>query len=226
MSKREREAEVSATRRSTANDRFKASFGPILWSSIVLAAVLHFGLFQFFPELTASTVGPPPGDPPEVIPIKEYEVPPPPEPIPEPKIPIVGDMDPLEDATIPPTTLESYKPVEPPVVPDRGSETGPPRTPFTVAPELRDRAAAVRTIERFYPSLLRDAGIGGEVLVWVHIDTLGVVQETRVQSSSGHAKLDEAALEAARRLEFRPAVNLDRKVAVWVAIPINFSVRR
>ncbi len=34
--------------RLTANDQFKRTFGPWLWGSIMLATVLHFGMFAFF----------------------------------------------------------------------------------------------------------------------------------------------------------------------------------
>jgi TonB family protein len=83
-----------------------------------------------------------------------------------------------------------------------------------------------RALEREYPRSLRDAGIGGDVNVWFFIDTLGVVQNTRVQEGSGYEQLDEAALEVAAVARFTPAQNMDKKVPVWISLPIKFQVSR
>ena len=78
---------------------------------------------------------------------------------------------------------------------------------------------------REYPPLLRDAGIGGTARVWFFIDENGRVQDTLIDSSSGHAQLDEAALKVADQMRFTAALNRDKKVPVWVAFPITFQVR-
>lgn len=46
-----------------------------------------------------------------------------------------------------------------------------------------------------------------------------------MQKSSGHPELDQAALEAARQFEFKPARNGAEAVEVWVVVPITFAVR-
>lgn len=219
-------ASESAASLMSANARFKQTFGAWLWGGLVVATVLHFGLFQLFPELTASDVRITMRDTP-VMPLPEIDIPEPPEPIPQPKAPVVGDTDPLEDVTIPRTTLED-NPVglRPPAEEVRAGEEPGFRTPYTVKPELRNRAEAIRIVERHYPGLLKDAGIGGQVDVWLLIDTTGVVRSARVQRSSGNSGLDEAALTAAREFRFTPALNRDRKVSVWLEIPITFSVKR
>jgi TonB family protein len=110
------------------------------------------------------------------------------------------------------------------------SDTPPPDvrerptfTPMTRRPELRHTGAELQAILRAqYPPLLRDAGIGGEVLVWFFIDETGRVQRTQVARSSGHPALDEAALRAASQMAFTPALNRDERVAVWVQIPVVF----
>ena len=83
----------------------------------------------------------------------------------------------------------------------------------------------VRALEREYPPLLRDAGIGGTANIWFFIDENGRVQDTRIQESSGHQQLDEAALRVADIMRFTAALNRDKKVPVWVAFPITFQVR-
>ena len=98
-------------------------------------------------------------------------------------------------------------------------------TPYTVAPDITNRSEVQRVLEREYPPLLRDAGIGGTVKVWFFIDKGGRVQDTQIQESSGHAQLDQAALAVAGVVKFTPALNRDETVPVWVALPILFQVR-
>ena len=80
-------------------------------------------------------------------------------------------------------------------------------------------------MERAYPPALRDAGIGGTVHVLFSIDEDGVVRDFRVDESSGHPALDRAALSVAEVYRFSPALNRDKRVAVWVSFPITFQVR-
>lgn len=98
-------------------------------------------------------------------------------------------------------------------------------TPYTVAPDLKNRDEVSRALVRHYPPLLRDAGIGGTVQVWFFIDEAGNVQSTRINTSSGQKALDEAALKVADVMKFTPALNRDQKVKVWVAIPIVFTAK-
>jgi TonB family protein len=101
----------------------------------------------------------------------------------------------------------------------------PTFTPYTVAPNLRNRAVTAQALEAEYPPELRGAGIGGTARVWFFIDESGGVADARLQESSGHAAIDEAALRVARTMEFSPALNRDAPVPVWVAFPITFMVR-
>jgi protein TonB len=213
--------------RLTANDQFKRTFGPWLWGSIMLATVLHFGMFAFFPELTASDVSFGVNEFEAIELPPEVEIPPPPEQITRPAVPVVAATELEEDITIAPTTF-GENPVENlPPPPSDASRLGdqPVFTPFTVKPEIKDRRAALRIVERNYPKLLKDAGIGGTVNVWVFIDTNGIVKNSQVQKSSGNKGLDEAAMKSAANFVFTPALNRDQRVPVWVSIPITFSVK-
>ncbi len=99
----------------------------------------------------------------------------------------------------------------------------PAFTPYTVAPRLKNRDEVARALQRYYPEMLREAGIGGKVLVWFLIDENGHVRKYQVKESSGHDALDQAALKVADVMEFTPALNRDQKVPVWVALPVAFS---
>ena len=213
----------------TRNDRFKKSFSSRLWSSMIAAAVLHFVLFQFWPIQTAegfsvesteiTTVELPP----------EIEIPPPPEAIVQPMTPVVGPADIDDDITIIRTTFEDNPVTVLPLPPTSDGvadlEANPRFTPTTVGPEIKNMREVEAALRREYPSILRDAGIGGQVIVWFFISEDGRVLDSRVSESSGRADLDEAALRVADVFEFSPALNRDQVVRVWIQLPIRFQVQ-
>lgn len=219
--------EVSSCGGETANERFKSTFGAWLWGSIIVATVLHFALIQFFPPLTAADLSFGVTEFAAVDLPPEIEIPPPPEAITRPAVPVVAQAILEEDVTIAPTTFEQ-NPVEmlppPPSSAVRRLEEGPVFTPYTVAPSIRDRERAVRIIQEKYPRILQDAGIGGTVVVWALIDEQGVVRKCQIHTGCGVPMLDEAALAAVAEFGFHPALNNDKNVPVWVSIPITFAV--
>ena len=212
----------------TENDRFKRSFGSWFWTSMIAATVMHFVIFQFWPTLTAADVSFSTEDLEMIELPPEIEIPPPPQRIARPAVPVVATADIEEDITIAPTTFED-NPVEdlPPPPPEQEHDISlaPVFTPMTVRPEIKNVNEVIRAMEREYPAILRDAGIGGRVVVWFFIDEDGLVQQTRVSQTSGHAGLDEAALKVSEIYRFTPALNRDKKVQVWVQFPITFEVR-
>jgi TonB family protein len=109
--------------------------------------------------------------------------------------------------------------------PDQNLADKPTFTPFTVRPDVKNRPEIARAMEENYPPLLRDAGIGGTVTVWFFIDEEGVTQRTLINDSSGHLALDDAALRVADAIEFTPALNRDKRVPVWISLPITFTTR-
>jgi|GEM_PF-1505315 len=73
-----------------------------------------------------------------------------------------------------------------------------------------------------YPESARKANIEGNVVVKVLVDIDGRVIDTEVLHSSGYKELDNAAMEAAARAIFEPAMQFGRPVRIWVSIPIKF----
>jgi TonB family protein len=214
----------------TANDQFKRGFGDWFWYSIAMAAVFHFVMFAFWPEMTAADYA---GRTDELTAIDlppDIEIPPPPEQIARPATPVVSATDIDDDITIAPTTFDA-NPIEnlpPPPTASAGDgdiSRAPTFTPMTVRPELRNQAEVQRALVRNYPPLLRDAGIGGTPVMWFFIDENGRVLRTQLSRSSGYPALDEAAQAVAQIMNFSPALNRDRRVQVWVEIPIVFTAR-
>ena len=99
-------------------------------------------------------------------------------------------------------------------------------TPFEVAPRIQNPEEFRRALRREYPPLLRDAGIGGTVTLWLFIEENGEVQEVSMRGSSGHRALDDDALRVAGIMKFTPATNGGEPVRVWVSYPIIFWTRR
>jgi TonB family protein len=95
----------------------------------------------------------------------------------------------------------------------------------TVVPALLNAEEVKRELVRSYPAMLRDAGIGGDVMMWILIDENGRVIETEVRSSSGHSALDQAARNVSSVMKFSPARNRDQMVKVWVSVPIKFRTQ-
>ena len=67
-----------------------------------------------------------------------------------------------------------------------------------------------------------------EATVWVKalVDKEGKVREVRVAKSSGmNVGFDEAALEAAYKNFYKPAIQNGRPVAIWVTYPVEFKLK-
>ena len=220
--------ESTAVKLETENDRFKKSFGSWFWGSMIAATVVHFMLFQFWPTQTAADVSFS-AEELEMIELPpEIEIPPPPEAISRPATPVMATADIDDDITIAPTTFAD-NPVEdlPPPPTDDGVAdiaAAPVFTPMTVRPEIRNRSEVQAALMREYPAILRDAGIGGTVVVWFFITEEGLVQDTRISQTSGQLQFDQAALKVADVLRFTPALNRDQRVQVWIEVPITFQV--
>ncbi|CAN5729283.1 hypothetical protein BH23GEM8_BH23GEM8_16010 [soil metagenome] len=143
-------------------------------------------------------------------------------PPPPPQSPVAISVAPRVEAAPAPPVARSDTAVS---AGERSGE-GPRFTPYDVKPELVDRQRVSQSLIERYPPMLREAGIGGTVVLWVFIDADGVVTDTRVVRSSGHDLLDEAAGLAMRDMAFTPARHRSEPVAVWIQLPITFSTRQ
>ena len=74
-----------------------------------------------------------------------------------------------------------------------------------------------------YPDMARMAGIEGTVTVQVLVGKDGRVTKTKV--TDGPVPLHQAAIAAAMTAVFQPATSDGRPVAVWVAMPLKFTIR-
>jgi protein TonB len=77
-----------------------------------------------------------------------------------------------------------------------------------------------------YPEMAKKAGVTGTVWIKVLVDKEGKVRDAIVVKESGvNAGFEEAALEAAWKRQYRPAMQNNQPVAVWVAYKVRFQLR-
>jgi len=75
-----------------------------------------------------------------------------------------------------------------------------------------------------YPQHVKKAGIEGNTVVQVLVDTNGTVLDTKIIKSSGNDALDKAAVVAAKKATFTHPQHKGKAVRVWVAIPMKFEL--
>ena len=81
---------------------------------------------------------------------------------------------------------------------------------------------AVTKIAPTYPDLAREAGVDGTVLVQALVGKDGRVKDTKVVKSI--PMLDAYAVAAVKQWVFKPALSNNKPVAVWVAVPVRFTL--
>lgn len=81
---------------------------------------------------------------------------------------------------------------------------------------------AVTRISPQYPDLAREAGVDGTVMVQALVGKDGKVKDVKVVKSI--PMLDASAVSAVKQWVFKPALSNNKPVAVWVAVPVKFSL--
>jgi protein TonB len=141
-----------------------------------------------------------------------------PEPPPRPSVPVASEDDLFDDdITIEDTDLDDFGDWEAP-----GGGSGPKEEfiAYDQAPVPRYPLSELLV----YPELAKEAGIEGKVYVKAFITVKGVVKSARILTGVPNTGLDEAALKAVKKSRWYPARQRDKKVGVWITIPIDFSL--
>ena len=140
---------------------------------------------------------------------------------PEPPPPV-----PLPEVVLPPDVLAARAPAPDAPRPDDAS---PPPTDASApgadsAAVIAPEPSATNRPPR-YPTLSRRLGEQGEVVIRALVGEDGRVLEAEVAQSSGHTRLDEAALAAVRAWLFSPATRAGRPVVHPLEIPVLFELQ-
>lgn len=93
-------------------------------------------------------------------------------------------------------------------------------------PKLVSAVEYVREPVPRYPPQSRRLREQGLVVLRVVIDEHGAASSIEIETSSGHARLDDAAREAVSRAAFRPYVEDGEPRRALVLIPIEFALNR
>jgi len=81
----------------------------------------------------------------------------------------------------------------------------------------------IKKVDPIYPDEARKAGIEGRVFVKILIDKQGKVK--KAANVTGPEIFHKATIEAAMQWVFKPALQRDKPIAVWVALPFQFKLR-
>lgn len=75
-----------------------------------------------------------------------------------------------------------------------------------------------------YPTQARRMGEQGKVLLKVLVSQDGKAETVKVDTSSGHQKLDQAAIDAVKKWSFVPAKRSNQPISAYVLVPVNFTL--
>ena len=174
-----------------------------------------------------------------VVPFRELQAPPPlTDAAPPPQVaiqqpvapPTVGVAVPVPDAEAPPEqTIASQEEIaqttpgtgesQDIVVAPPSDDDLPKFGEFVYAEELPE---VITKINPTYPEIAREAGVDGTVLLQALVDKEGKVRDVKVAKSI--PMLDQSAVSAVKQWVFKPALSNNKPVAVWVAVPVRFTL--
>jgi protein TonB len=183
----------------------------------VLSCVLHILLFWGFP---GQTLLPAPPRPALAATLKAPQTPVFSEPLPEMKLDAPETSKETDAAIQPEPDLPAPSRPRPRPVPNPPQDALFGTLPAAAARSARQQLAQLARQENFYPLGAVERGWEGEALVQIFLDDNGHVIAARIERSSGHALLDEAALNAARLLRSLPADGVEEAV-----IPVIFRLK-
>ncbi len=200
------------------NVKFKKEYVKHVRNSLFFALAAHFLLFYFSPPFEFEPYVMPAGPPIEIVFPVAIEVPQPPKEVVAPPVQFepAGEGEVGHDEVIPPNVI--YSPdniIEPLPVQDEGVKEF---YPFDEPPAL------IRFVNPIYPELSREAGIEGTILLCVLVGEDGEVLSVSILRSNVTKAMEEAAIVAAQKFQFRPAKQRTIPVKARMAIPITFKL--
>ena len=100
----------------------------------------------------------------------------------------------------------------------------PPPGPAPAAPKLTKAPAVTKNVEPEYPAEAFAAGLSGDVTLALDLDVAGRVADATVTKGAGHG-FDEAAVAAARQMEFSPAEVDGKPSPIRIELTLHFKPR-
>lgn len=147
------------------------------------------------------------------------------EPPPPPPPPPTMDLPPPPFIPPPTINLQQPPPRQNTIHQVSKEPTPPPPKPAPPGPVVRApvvKASGCRTPE--YPSISQRLGEEGTVILQMLVGTDGKVTDSRVATSSGYERLDEAARRALSRCRFEPGTEDGKPVQAWASIKYTWKI--
>ncbi len=204
----------------------KLKYKKVIEFTLVLSLLICILLFQAFKKFEKASVG----SKIEIQKIHAEEIPqtlqeklpPPPS---RPAIPIESESEDIpEDATIEETDIDFNEIPPPPPPPPADDDDQIIFIPYDEAPQPIGGFSAIQAKLK-YPEIARKAGIEGSVIIYAKISIKGIVIKTRVIKPLGNSGCNEAAIKAIKAVKWKPAMQRDKPVEVWVSVPVKFRLR-
>lgn len=179
-----------------------------------------------------------------LLPTPAAPTPPPPTPAPTPRpqprarvqpappAPVIATPDSsAPEPVVAPLPQEAPPPAAPPTVPSVSVASSTPiaaPAPPPAPKQLPDDAVQyLQAPQLVYPPLSLRRAETGLVIVRAYIGTEGgSARSVQVERSSGHARLDQAAVAAVQRARFKPYAEKGQPVEGWALIPIRFELEK
>jgi periplasmic protein TonB len=132
-------------------------------------------------------------------------------------------VEPAAAAPAPPPVVEASPP--PTAAAPAQASVAAPTEPAPVAPIPPSfDAAYLNNPAPAYPSMSKRMEEQGTVILHVFVNADGSAGTVELHTSSGAARLDQAALDTVKRWRFSPAKQGAQALAAWVLVPISFSL--
>jgi protein TonB len=152
------------------------------------------------------------------------------QPAPQPPVLATPASPTPETITVPPPQ-QAPEPVPAPPQPTTAIATTAPAAPPAPPPAPKllpdDAVQYLQAPQLLYPPLSLRRRETGLVVVRAYVGTEGGAPRTvQVERSSGHARLDQAALSAVQQARFRPYAEKGQPVEGWALIPIRFELEK
>ncbi|MGN0846060.1 MAG: TonB family protein [Kiritimatiellia bacterium] len=149
--------------------------------------------------------------------------PPEPSPLTVSEAPDTVSVRPLDDVR--PTDLRPPTPDAPETPVAQPEQTAKSAAPAPKQAHVDAPPALKRKIKPKYPEGARKRGEEGNVTLELAVDVHGIVVGVKVAASCGFAELERAAIDAARRVSFKPARRDGKPVAASARLTLTFRLR-
>ena len=202
----------------------RSRYPKVFWTSVGISCALHLIMAILFPtfDIRASA-----GKKDQII-IQMEEIPetrqiqrPPPPP--RPAMPVETESDDVpDDVTIETTDLDlDQAPVDLPPPPP-GATEAPMEEEVMEFWSVEEKPELIKGVNPKYPEIARKAGLEGNVFVKFMVRRDG--RTDRVQVLRGQEIFRQAAMDAVRQFVFKPAIQNDKPVNVWMTQAIKFKL--